>query len=77
MPDLNLTDTAPAPIAPALLTVAETARYLGVASSTLNNQRSLGVGGPPYVRVGRSIRYRRTDLEAYIASLETVEPVAA
>jgi hypothetical protein len=38
-----------------------------IAISTLRNERSRGVG-MPYVRIGRSIRYRKADVESYLAA---------
>jgi Helix-turn-helix domain len=49
-----------------LLTVKEAAAFLRISPNTLNWQRSHG-GGPAYVRVGRSIRYRLSDLLAHAA----------
>lgn len=58
-----------------LLTRAEAAELLGLATQTLSNWASTGKG-PRRVTVGsRSTRYRLSDLNAYMAGLETVEPV--
>jgi len=43
------------------------ARVLGMAPRTMENWRSLGIG-PIYIKFGRHIRYRMSDLEAYMAS---------
>ena len=48
------------------------AAYLGVASGTLRNLRSRG-RGPVFYRIGRSIVYRRVDLDAFLAACR-VEP---
>ncbi len=61
-----------AQIEPALLTEAETARYLSLSRDTLRQQRCLGprpgaLPVVPYVRFGTAIRYRLVDLDAYIA----------
>ncbi len=48
----------------ALLTTTEAARWLGLSASTLAKARVAG-GGPPYVKLGSAVRYRRADLEAY------------
>ena len=56
--------TAPAP-ANELLTVHEAAAYLGVAVQTLHNWRSSGRYRLPCLRVGRLVRYRRSDLDAW------------
>jgi predicted DNA-binding transcriptional regulator AlpA len=43
----------------------EAARHLGLAVSTLEKMRVYG-DGPAYVKLGRSVRYRICDLEAYL-----------
>ena len=49
-----------------LLKTAEAAQYLGVSESLLHKLRLTG-GGPVFVRLaGRSIRYRRTDLDDWV-----------
>jgi excisionase family DNA binding protein len=48
-----------------LLTEREAANLLSISSRTLQAWRSNG-GGPTFVRVGRVIRYRRSDLIAWI-----------
>ncbi|MDF9874808.1 helix-turn-helix transcriptional regulator [Cellulosimicrobium cellulans] len=48
-----------------LMTELEAGEYLGVPSRTLRNWRYLGTG-PAFVKVGRAVRYRMTDLEAYV-----------
>ena len=58
----------PAPDGTALLKPAEAARRLGVQERALERWRSTG-GGPPYVKLGgKTLRYRTSDLEAFIAS---------
>lgn len=42
------------------------ARFLGVSETTLPRWRWAGTG-PAYLKVGRSIRYRRADLEQWLA----------
>jgi predicted DNA-binding transcriptional regulator AlpA len=46
----------------------EAAKILGLEVGTLRNKRSAGLPGPPFVRLGRSIRYDLDDIEAYIAA---------
>jgi len=49
-----------------LLTSRETAEFLGLPESTLSQWRSQR-RGPPYIKLeSRLVRYRRSDLEAYI-----------
>jgi hypothetical protein len=55
--------TAPK-IAP-LLTAQQAGAILRIEPRTLQNWRHRG-GGPKYVKVGGSVRYRREDLEEYI-----------
>jgi excisionase family DNA binding protein len=49
-----------------LLRPGDVSKLLGVPVSTLANWRSAGQG-PPYLRVGRHVRYRRADVEAWVA----------
>lgn len=43
------------------------AAYLGLSESTLEKARVYG-NGPRYVKLGRAVRYRAADLEAWLAS---------
>lgn len=55
-----------------LLTTSEVANYLKQSPKTLLNQRCKG-DGPAWVRVGkRTVRYRFSDLEAFIAASTAV-----
>ena len=47
----------------------EIAKFLLVAPKTMEAWRSRG-GGPPYVRVGRLIRYRKSSVVAWLKSRE-------
>lgn len=59
----------PLPAPGDLLDEKEAAACLAIAVTTLRNWRSLGGKGPPYVKVGtRLVRYRRSDLAAFISS---------
>ena len=53
------------------LTVVEAASYLGLAVSTLNKWRTYG-GGPRFMRLGRAIRYRQSELDTYLSE-QTVD----
>jgi len=66
---LALTSEATMDIDPpeTLLTAPETAQYLRCSLRTLDRERADG-RGIPYVRIGGRIRYRRTDVEAFIAA---------
>lgn len=50
----------------AAITTAAAADYTGLAISTLEKLRVTG-GGPSYVKMGRSVRYRVADLDGWIA----------
>lgn len=52
-----------------LLSVAEVASYLGVPVKTLYQWRHKGVG-PRAMRVGRHLRYRRSELERWLDGLD-------
>lgn len=48
-----------------LWTEQETAEYLQVAVGTLRRWRAEG-SGPPALRAGRTVRYRRADVDAWL-----------
>lgn len=50
-----------------LLTRAEAARYLNLKKSTLDAWAVRG-DGPTFVKMGRAVRYRIVDLDAYVES---------
>ncbi|MDA9920139.1 helix-turn-helix domain-containing protein [bacterium] len=54
---------------PRLLSVKQASLYTGLSESTLNNARWRG-NGPPYIKLGRSVRYRAKDLLSYIDTRE-------
>ncbi|GAA5122728.1 hypothetical protein GCM10023339_41540 [Alloalcanivorax gelatiniphagus] len=62
-------------VGPAAMTIAQAADYLGIAKSTLYTWRTRRPGfGPRAVKAGGALRYRRTDLEAWIeAHTETLD----
>lgn len=53
--------------ADALIDPRATAAYLGVSIMTLADFRTKRVG-PDYIKVGRCVRYRRSDIEAWLVS---------
>ena len=57
-----------------LLTVEELADYLGVPIATLYQWRHRREG-PPGFRVGRYIRYQRTDVEQWIRDRLKADPL--
>ncbi len=48
------------------LTTTQAAEYLTIAAATLNKRRSTGIYPIPYIKLGRSVRYRQADLDAYV-----------
>lgn len=57
----------------AVLQERDAARYIGMSVPFLRQSRMHGARlkrtpGPPYIRVGRAIRYLRTDLDAWLES---------
>ena len=48
----------------------ELAKELGVDAHTLTRWRTSGTG-PAYLRVGRQVRYRRDDVEAWLETRRT------
>lgn len=48
-------------------TTKEAAKYLGLKRTTLEAWRCRG-GGPRYLKLGRSVRYRLSDLDAWVES---------
>lgn len=50
---------------PIITTEKRISELYGWAVSTLRNWRHLGKG-PPYLKVGRSVRYRLDDVEAFL-----------
>jgi excisionase family DNA binding protein len=50
-----------------LLTSREAAEFLRCSLRTLDRERADG-RGCPFVRIGRRIRYRRADVEAFVAA---------
>ncbi|RUU14449.1 DNA-binding protein [Mesorhizobium sp. USDA-HM6] len=54
---------------PILVNTADAARLLALSASHLEKLRFYRDShGPPYVRLGRAIRYRISDLEAWAAA---------
>lgn len=50
-----------------LIDTAEAARILGVSPKTLESQRVRPGGvSPPFVKLGRLVRYRQSDIQALI-----------
>jgi predicted DNA-binding transcriptional regulator AlpA len=49
------------------VTTEEAAEYLGVSPSWQVQSRGRG-DGPPYVKIGRAVRYAKTALDAWVQS---------
>ncbi len=64
-PALALMETAIMAEIEKLLTGREAAAILNLSEQTLRIHRIKG-GGVKYVKVGRLVRYRQTDIEAYL-----------
>lgn len=54
-----------------VMTVQQAAEYLGLAVSTLNKWRCLG-DGPAFMKMGRAVRYRITDLDQFMIDTMSV-----
>ena len=59
-----------------LLTTEQTARFLGVSASFLAKARVSGNPKIPFTKIGAAIRYRKSDLDAYIADNLTTSTAA-
>lgn len=51
-----------------LFTPLEAAAYIGVTENTLSVWRCVGRYTIPFIKVGKLVRYRRSDLEAWLKS---------
>jgi hypothetical protein len=62
---LDLIEELPADGADQLLTTKQTAALIRMSPVTLEIYRGLGAG-PPFIRIGRTVRYRRSDLIGWL-----------
>lgn len=53
-----------------VLSARDAAKYLGLAPKTLAMWRWKGVGGPPFLKHGSKVVYRRSDLAAFLHDAE-------
>lgn len=60
-----MTAASATPVGPPLIDTPTTATYLGVPVQTLKNWRADGEG-PPYVKVGRLVRYDPRALDQWV-----------
>lgn len=51
-----------------LLNVKQVAEITGLAVATLNRARIYGTDAPPWVKIGKSVRYRASSLQAWITN---------
>lgn len=49
-----------------LLSPEAAAQYIGVAGNTLSVWRCMGRYDIPFIKVGRLVRYRKSDLDAFL-----------
>jgi hypothetical protein len=54
--------------APEIFNEFEAASYIGMSAAYLRGDRCFGRGGPAFLRLGRTIRYDRRDLDAWLAA---------
>ena len=62
---------------PELLSTPEAAAYIGAKAHSLEVWRASGRYPIPYVKVGRLVRYRRGDLDTWLASRTIGAPANA
>jgi len=56
-----------------LLTTEELAKYLGVPIGTIYRWRTMGTG-PPAMRVGRHLRFRKDEVDAWLETRRIPPP---
>ena len=54
------------------LTPRDAAAYLGMSKAFLAKSRIRGTDGPVYLRIGRAVRYRPADLDAWLEAKRIV-----
>jgi len=60
-----------------LMTRAEVAQLLRIPEQTLRNWRARGIDGPRGFKVGKAVRYRREEVDRWVAQQEASEPRGA
>ncbi len=55
---------------PELITPAQLAEYLGISLNSLYMNRHRGGDLPPAIKVGKHLRYRRPDVQAWLDAKE-------
>ena len=57
-----------------ILTSPEAAAYIGMSDSWLRQARMNGnPDAPPYIKIGKAVRYHLNDLDAHLARLRHVD----
>ena len=51
---------------PTVMNTAAAAAYLDMKPGTLEIWRSIRRDGPPYIKVGRCVKYRKSDLDGWL-----------
>jgi excisionase family DNA binding protein len=64
---MAISDEVIAQMTPDILDTREAAAYIRLAKPTLERFRLTG-DGPRYAKMGKAVRYRRTDLDEWLAS---------
>lgn len=72
MAELDRTEPAAPAITPVALDAETAARYLAYSTAFLKAARRGVCDGPPFVRIGRSIRYLRSDLDDWLQSRRVI-----
>lgn len=63
---MEMTETTSSITNKALMTESAAADFLGVSIRTMQAWRVRG-GGPRYAKMGKAVRYRPSDLDAFVA----------
>jgi len=72
MSEKNDVSHTPLSVIDALLTTKQLADYLQLSVATLEKQRSLTPNShPPYIKMGRAIRYKVIDVRAWLNNHNT------
>jgi predicted DNA-binding transcriptional regulator AlpA len=74
-------DNTLGPVTPRALTERETAQYIGMSRSYLaqarmDGQRASRTHAPPFIKIGRSVRYLRDDLDKWLDAFYKLEHIS-
>ncbi len=71
-------DHSPRTVGSPLLKDPEVAHYIGMSESWLRQSRMRGnPEAPPYIKIGKSVRYLKADLDDWLDRLRHVAPEVA